>query len=383
MCQKLKLRTMNTQSVNLTALKHTVVLLLGVIIFASCRNGQSSSSEGEELLWNCSELSGNTFALSSVAKSYRFLPLETNDSSLLGGINKMVYQDSLIYLLDARYTAKVFVFTAKDGRFVKKFGRIGNGPGEYTAINDFSIDQERQSIYVLADRNRLITYTLSGDYVATATLPFMATHMEYLNNRFYFVCDIADADNLLITDKDFKLLASHFPNSVYKDNYRILLHPLQKKENKILFHRFLDNQIYRINEDGELSVAYRIDFGMDAMSVDDIGGLTEKELKAMMKTKVGNVKYFTETDGYAFILYFDENKPCVSFFDRKTNQAESYGYASLKDDFIGKDFPILEYAFPNGTFTSVIPHGLIDYLLENKLIQHVNEDSNPVLYQLY
>lgn len=339
--------------------------------------------DGNGELWSCTEFSDNPLILSTLVESYRLLPLETNDASLLGGINKIVYQDSLIYLLDKRYTSKVFVFTANDGKFVRKFGKIGNGPGEYTNIDDFSIDNENRHIYILADRNRLITYTLDGDYVMAKQLPLMATHVEYMNNRLFFVCDLTDTDNLLITDMNFNLLSSHFPNDVYKSNYRILLHPLQKKENELLFHRFLDNRIYRIDYNGELSVAYQIDFGANSMNLEDIDNLTEKGLKDMMKTKVGNVKYFTETDKYAFMMFFDKNSPCVSIYDRESNQAKSYTFQSLKDDFVGKDFPILEYTQPNGAFTSVIPFNLIGHLMENKLIQSVNEDSNPILYQLY
>lgn len=364
-------------------LKTLAFILIGIVIFSSCKNNESHALDGKGELWSCTEFSDNPLILSTLAGSYRLLPLETNDVSLLGGINKIVYQNSLIYLLDKRYTAKVFAFTANDGKFVRKFGKIGNGPGEYSNIDDFSIDNERRQIYILADRNRLITYTLDGDYVTAKQLPFMATHVEYMNNRLFFVCDLTDMDNLLITDMNFSLLSSHFPNDVYKSNYRILLHPLQKKENELLFHRFLDNRIYRINSDGELSVAYQVDFGTNSMTLEDIDNLTEKELKDMMKTKVGNVKYFTETDKYAFMMFFDKNSPCVSIYDRESNQAKSYTFQSLKDDFVGKDFPILEYTQPNGTFTSVIPFNLIEHLMENKLIQNVNEDSNPILYQLY
>lgn len=359
------------------------VFLICFIFLSSCKKSESHVWDEKGELWNCTEFSDDSLVLSTLVKSYRLLPLETNDTSLLGGINKIVYQDSLVYLLDKRFTSKVFAFSANEGKFVRKFGEIGNGPGEYSNIDDFSIDEKKRKIYMLADRNRLITYTLDGDYVMEKQLPFMATHFEYMMNRFFFICDLSDEDNLLITDINLNLLSSHFPNDVYKSNYRILIHPLQKKENELLFHRFLDNRIYRINHDGELSIAYHIEFGANSMCHEDIGNLTEKELKDMMKTKVGNVKYFTETDKYAFILFFDRNLPCVSIFDRESNEARSYTYQALKDDFIKKDFPILEYTLPNGSFTSVIPFNLIEHLLENKLLQHVNEDSNPVLYQLY
>lgn len=79
------------------------------------------SVAGEGRLWNCTKISDKPFLLSSFAESYKLLPLETNDVSLLGGINKIVYQDSMIYLLDKRFTAKVFAFTAKDGAFYKPF----------------------------------------------------------------------------------------------------------------------------------------------------------------------------------------------------------------------------------------------------------------------
>ena len=58
--------------------------------------------------------------------------LETRDSCLLMGVEKIVpYKDSL-YVYDFLRPA-LYVFS-KEGRVIRQIGRKGNGPGEYTLL---------------------------------------------------------------------------------------------------------------------------------------------------------------------------------------------------------------------------------------------------------
>ena len=106
---------------------------------------------------DCQEINGGKFKLSSIASSFSVIPLETNDSCLIGGISKLEFYDGKIFVLDKMHSARLYVFDTQ-GEYKFAIGKRGSGPNEYMQINDFSIDKEKNLIYVLCDKKKLFTY---------------------------------------------------------------------------------------------------------------------------------------------------------------------------------------------------------------------------------
>lgn len=360
------------------------ILIIGTIIFLFSRDRESKDELNNTINWDCTSIESNSFKLSNLIQSYSLLQLETNEESLLGNINKIVYNDNSIYILDKKYALGIYVFNSLSGEFITKIGRFGNGPGEYTEIYDFSIDNINQRIYVLCERKRVITYSLSGDFIEEKTLAFYATAMEYLNNRFYFINDNMKEDNLFITDRNYKTISSHFPNKQYGVNYRILEYPLIKQSNELIYHRFLDNNIYKIDSIGNVNILYHVDFGNKNIPFNEIKKLSNNELKQKMSTSRCHIKYIINSKEYSIILYFDNNTPCLSIYNKANNKAESYPYNLLKDDLTGNKFPLLEYSTPNNQIISVLSFEAIENLVRNGMLDKdiIEKESNPILYQL-
>ena len=142
-----------------------MLVCLAKILVGEKRMMMSEVDSVETILWDCSELEKDSFYLSSIVSDYSLLQFETKDASLFGGIDKLVVHDGLVYLLDRRYAAKILIFKESDGMFVQNIGKIGGGPGEYSDIYDFSIDSVCGNIYILCNRNKIMTYTLDGQFV--------------------------------------------------------------------------------------------------------------------------------------------------------------------------------------------------------------------------
>ena len=115
-------------------------------------------------IWNCTEISPDSFDIASLHQDYALIPLQLTNSSTVGMIDKVAFSDSIVFVLDCRTATGLFAFNAKDGTFIKRIGDIGNGHGEYRELHDFSIDEERKCIYVLCERNRIQQYSFSGEY---------------------------------------------------------------------------------------------------------------------------------------------------------------------------------------------------------------------------
>ncbi|MBE6286765.1 MAG: 6-bladed beta-propeller [Mediterranea massiliensis] len=102
--------------------------------------------------------------LSSVIEIKQIIPLETNENSIIGNIDKIIKSKNRIYTLFNRNTLLVH---ADDGKFIGKIGSVGQGIGEYQLIGDFDVTEN--AIY-LRDFQKIHQYNLDREYVRS--IPF-------------------------------------------------------------------------------------------------------------------------------------------------------------------------------------------------------------------
>jgi len=103
---------------------------------------------------------------SNLFKSVKIIPLETNVSCLIGMITKIEVIDDYILIMDNFIANSLYLFD-REGRFIRKIGSMGQGPGEYVSISDFTIDRENKTVYLRDGRlGRIYQYDIaSGKYI--------------------------------------------------------------------------------------------------------------------------------------------------------------------------------------------------------------------------
>jgi len=111
------------------------------------------------------------FLGSRLYKSVKIIPLETNESCLIGDIDKIQVIDNYVLIMDASIAKSLYVFD-REGRFIRKIGSVGQGPGEYVSISDFTVDRENKTVYIEDGRlPRIHKYDLAtGKFIQTITL---------------------------------------------------------------------------------------------------------------------------------------------------------------------------------------------------------------------
>ena len=99
-------------------------------------------------------------AIEDIVKSLDgYIFLETNDSSILQGIDKLKIENDTIYIADGDV---LHLFGRKDGKWLGKIDRQGRGHGEYLGLTDF--DVYGSEIYILSRvDNKVIVYDTSGN----------------------------------------------------------------------------------------------------------------------------------------------------------------------------------------------------------------------------
>lgn len=103
----------------------------------------------------------------SIIENIEFIPLETNDSCLLGEIRKCVEKDSMLFVLadvyDSDFEQELHCFTLR-GKHIRKIGSKGQGPSEYKRLSAFDISGDTLLLYDDGD-SQIKCYSLDGCYI--------------------------------------------------------------------------------------------------------------------------------------------------------------------------------------------------------------------------
>jgi hypothetical protein len=116
---------------------NTIQIIILVILLFSCGSKETSIIKIIDLLaTHESEITN----LSEIASDVRYIPLQTNENSIIKGISEIRSDNERIYLRSLPLTG--LLCFDKKGQYLFKLENVGRRPGEYTFLHDFSIDPE-------------------------------------------------------------------------------------------------------------------------------------------------------------------------------------------------------------------------------------------------
>ncbi|MDR0725213.1 MAG: 6-bladed beta-propeller [Prevotellaceae bacterium] len=374
-------------------MKLNITLVIAfLIILVSCKHEQE---EIKTKTIDSKSVIDSIFNLSKLGCFSNFIPLETNENSIISGINKIYFVDNHIYILDRDGGKGVFIFD-RNGKFIRKIGRIGGGPGEYVSIDDFTIDKNNLTVYLLANRENVLLYNIDGKYIRSFKTDFYASKIEYnsSSNKIYFIGDDA-GDNLIIADLNGKKIKGFFPNEDFGQHVRILINPFNNLDTTVLYRRFLDDNIYALKDDF-LHIHYKIDFGEEALSeskLKELLKLDTKQFKQSLQKFKSHIKYYVENDKNILFYFFHNKIPHLCVYEKGNNKSKTCSIINLQDDILYfETFPLIEnitdkneYVFfvEAENFISNIANIKNDSMknLANVMIKESNlqYDSNPVI----
>lgn len=105
---------------------------------------------------------------SSVFKDFKVVPLETSDKCLIGNISQIEILNDTMYVLDSNIAKALFVFD-NNGKFIRKIGTVGKGPGEYINPLSFTLDEKNSQIQIL-DRRKIMKFNNNGKLIGEIIL---------------------------------------------------------------------------------------------------------------------------------------------------------------------------------------------------------------------
>ena len=120
-----------------------ILVVASLLCLFACQHKQENKVESVD---------ANTLAIDSLTnlpeqkiKEIRYIPLETNDDILIGGVSTVRYVNGYFYFISSQ---KILVFD-KQGKFAYCIDKVGQGPGEYTSA--WGVDVNPQGDVYVAD----------------------------------------------------------------------------------------------------------------------------------------------------------------------------------------------------------------------------------------
>ena len=372
-----------------------------MLLFLSCSNTENSQQIDPETVENIrvdmeeERIEGN---FDDYFTSMEVIPLETNEHSIFGRIERIsLYQDK-IFILDTS-TNSVLVFNNK-GKFLFRLQNTGNGPREYNSLTDFAIDRKNEQIILYADRPyRFYFYDLEGNFIKTKNTDKLFLDIAVKNNNIIMlnipkrIKFLIDSYNLNTNERSGFLPLTEI-DKIFKSHD--VEYPRITKDENIHITFPYSNFVYEYTEKG-VSPKYYIDFGKNK--------IPEKMLKRMIgkeKKHLGDVSNYAEKNNYGWgICNFRENKDYVTFtcntndliiYSKKTKKARRF------DFFIKDKIPFLKYFVHNGNDNKLVSIYEADQFRKHtrqvmkkeelwkkrpeylkKMYNEVSDDSNPLL----
>lgn len=170
-------------------MKYIYLLFFSLIIGTSCTPSEKEQTvtEGKTISTiNLSvDISKKEFiALSDAIAKIDIIPLELTNSSILGGINKILVTTNDIWI--NHYNDEYIFRFSRKGKYLNQIGKIGLGPGEYVRLADFFIDETLKEVYLVSFENGINVYDFQGNFRRCITKLKVADLFPAHNNKILF-----------------------------------------------------------------------------------------------------------------------------------------------------------------------------------------------------
>lgn len=370
----------------------SILLLIGLLFFQSCHSDKKTNSNaGEPLVIN---VTVNDSLYQDIDKNLSLSKLIRLDSEpMLTSIKRFRFANKRIYLTDE--TARLFCYDM-DGKFIYKIDAQGNGPGEYSDISFFTINEEKKEIAVYDNmRAALLFYDMDeGKFLRNEQLRKPNPTDACFNNGYYYYDNRYhynypnDKDlhySLLLSLDGVNVSQSYFPHDEAEHEFSFTPSATRfyLSDSLLLYCKDFDNVVYELCAD-DIKERYRF----------DISGMLSKEqiekkidiVELLRSDYAYGISDIYECDGILSFRFTQKGFVLSALYDLRSNELIYCGKALLekpcdKVPLIGAIVGVYD-----ANFVSVLSPEYIDFhkkktpdLINKLLPDYDSESDNPVI----
>ena len=245
-------------------------LLIILILFTACssnkENEKVSTEKGSKAIDEFTSYDlvneTETRTLTELIEHIEFSRLQETDESLISSANNYLMHRGLIVFRNGA-ERDICVFT-ESGEFVRRFNRSGEGPEEYSTVNDMWFDGDYLAIY---SKGRYVKwYDLEGNFIRSKSMDLQAGHIYpyqdgYVVDASYLTLDDSLRFNFAFVDSEFKTQKVFLPSGDDMQFQVFMANSSLMPDNgKILFNRMMSDTVYSFNAT-EFEPFIHYDFG--------------------------------------------------------------------------------------------------------------------------
>lgn len=378
-----------------------------IFLFVQCTSNRSSNAANEKGVdknavqnIHLPETGETTLNASSFADTVIYIPLETRKESLISSINQIWMNASVILVssMDGLFQFR------RDGKFNKRIGKQGKGPGEYLDIYHFEV--VRDTIYVSSTGRRgFKRYTLDGKFCDEIKLSI---------EPVYFTTTVNGKLAIYIREEGKIVVYNHNFNSpdtivveyaVTVDRYRYSqfdtgrMPYLQKTGTGLLFNSYCSDTIWNISGNKK-EPAYILNLKDKRLPYDKQIEFSKGDFERWNEiVKPYQYEHLIQFPSMTFILQMPwsirrQDYNAIYIHDNHNGEIKRYNISCVYDDITGHQKLMFFYPSYSGKYliSSVKSEKIAEYLsLSNeeksdlsqavwiKQMKNIKEEDNPIL----
>lgn len=333
------------------------IILVTNIVFVACSQGAITTGnivvEPEAVDMSIGE--------SGILSDMDLIQLETNDSVLIGNIDKVIATSDRLFIADFE-NLSVYIFDL-DGKYINKISNQGRGADEYIYLFDICYNKDNNTINLLSrNTSKILTYTKDGEIINVTPLPVEAIEVEYHDGCYYattgfYSQEACTNNNLVIMDTAFNVLDAMFAIDGIRSEH-------SSYDNLYVYNReihYVDNWLFRVYKTNSVDVCYCFDFGA-VQRPKHLDG-TDVYKKALIEDRsvaeyITSVDKVQECSNYILATYTYGGRSCMVVADKRTNKTSSYSLG-LVEKF---------YALPFGKIVDMSQDQIVTYIPASRVL---------------
>lgn len=275
-----------------------------------------------------------------IFKNVELVMLESGHC-IVGSIDKIVCNDSFLYIMDKQFAKEVYIFT-RDGRFVHKISRHGHGKNEYTQLWDIFFDKGNNALCLVSRADqKVISFSPDGKrIIEERRLPKMFGHIVstasgYIGYMENYSQNPSLPYNIWTMDKSFNLEEGFLPiNPQFESTSFRDLNMMSVYGDILCFKPEYVNTIYQV-KDGKVSERWKLDFGEKTLiDCSSLPRVNSPEWTRLMTEKISNVYNYVETDNYLLMEFTMDCQRCIGIYNKRKQSSEIARLDNYKDKYL-------------------------------------------------
>lgn len=317
-------------------------IIWGSVISACVQQPKKSFQVSEKNVISIDFNHAESLQASVLFDTIEYIPLETNDSFLVSGINhlKMGRNEDFYFISDKSF----FLFDGQTGKGKLRIARLGSGPNEYTSIFDSYLDINTGQIELLDNNGKkVVIYDSDGNYLRSIPLPFMpfmlvktepSSYWFYNNN---LMSDATDSKVVHYDAEKERIIGEYFPIDQHLAEYFFMEDEknLVAHDNTLFYMSSPADTIYRIIPGTGAEAAYVLDLG-DHNAPKDFFTANYRDIMEFVETArkhdyVFEMPTLAVNDNWVVVACIKKGELFLTF--HSVEEGKSITFSSLHDDF--------------------------------------------------